>query len=218
MARVEVLKEVVPGNTTRENIADTSEAARPAADQVPLLVDLDSCLIRTDLLLETAISYLGTRPLRAFHLLVWLFAGRPQLKRKLGEAASLDLSLIPIDETIADYARNAKRQGRQVYLVTASDEFLARKIATRFDFLDGVIASDGNTNLKGVRKSEVVRSKFRNGFDYIGDSNDDLHVWRHARNVIAVRPSASLLRQIQALDKPTELVRAAPLWRRSGYG
>ncbi len=185
---------------------------RTAAAGVPLLVDLDSCLIRTDLLFETALAYVGAHPLRIFRVLGWLFSGRAHLKKKLAEVAILDLSLIPINQTIAAYARQGKREGRDIYLMTGSDEFIARKIATRFEFLDGVVASDGRNNFKGRRKADVARARFPSGFDYIGDCHDDLHVWRHAQTVIAVEPSASLLRSIRELNKPTKIVKRAPVW------
>lgn len=172
----------------------------------PLLVDLDRSLIRTDLLLETALVYLSANPLRVFRLLGWLLRGRAHLKRKLAHAAGLDLLLIPVNEHVESFAREAKRAGQAVYLATASDELLAGRIAARFDFVDGVIASDGSNNLKGANKAAVLRRRFPNGFDYVGDSSSDLHVWRHARSVIVVAPSASLLRSVRALRKPTKVV------------
>ena len=172
----------------------------------PLLLDLDRSLIRTDLLLETALAYLGSNPLGIFCLLGWLLGGRANVKRRLAEAVDLDVQLIPVHDEVAALAARAKREGREVYLVTASDELLATKIAARFPFLDGVISSDGTRNLKGSRKAEVVRNRFPDGFDYVGDSHADIHVWRHAREIIVVEPSASVLRSVNSLRKPTSVI------------
>jgi 4-hydroxybenzoate polyprenyltransferase len=182
--------------------AQWHERRLAAKTDLPLIVDLDGCLIRTDLLFETAFVYLSTNPLRLFRLLGWAFSGRAQLKRKLAETAGLDLQLIPANEQVEAYAREAKENGREVYLATGSDELLARKIGMRFDFLDGVIASDGSRNLKGRRKAEELRRRFPDGFDYVGDCNDDLHVWRHARKAILVEPDSALSRSANALGKP----------------
>src|SRR6185312_11649699 len=108
-----------------------------ARNDVPLIVDLDGCLIRSDLLFETALAYLSVNPLRLFQVFAWLYFGRAYLKRRLAEAAGLDLLLIPVNEKVATYARRAKRSGREVYLATGSDELLGLKIGRRFDFLDG---------------------------------------------------------------------------------
>ncbi len=180
---------------------------------IPLIVDLDGCLIRSDLLYETAFAYLSANPLRLFPLLQWLWRGRAYLKRRLAEAAGLDLQLIPVNEAVADYARAAKADGRAVYLATGSDELLARKIGTRFDFLDGVIASDGTCNLKGRRKGAELQRRFPQGFDYVGDCHDDLHIWKQARKVVVVEPDSALRQSVDALGKPTEtLERDTPQW------
>lgn len=173
---------------------------------VPLLVDLDGSLIRTDLLLESALAYVAAQPLRLFNLVVWLLKGRAYLKRKLAEAASLDLDLIPLNDEVVALATEAKRAGRQVFLVTASDEQLASKIAARFPFLDGVISSDGIRNLKGRNKAATVNERFPDGYDYVGDSAADLHVWRDARHVVAVSPSSATLRKVTALKKPLTVI------------
>ena len=185
-----------------------------AKQDVPLIVDLDGCLIRSDLLFETALAYLSVNPLRLFQFFAWLYRGRAYLKRRLAEAAGLDMLLIPVNEKVAAYARRAKSIGREVYLATGSDELLALKIGTRFDFLDGVVASDGTHNLKGWRKRVELQRRFPQGFDYIGDCNDDLEVWRHARRCIVVEPRLRLRRAVSSLCKPTEIVESTTTqWR-----
>lgn len=200
---------------TRVVAASRAERSGKLADrhEPPLIVDLDGCLIRSDLLFETAFAYIGTNPLRAFRLLIWVLRGRAHLKRRLAATAGLDLQLIPINERVDAYARRAKKTGREVYLATGSDEILARKIGTRFDFLDGVIASDGSSNLKGRRKAAELLRRFPDGFDYVGDSSADLHVWQHANKAIVVEPGAALLRSVGALRKPTETIeRTSSRW------
>lgn len=187
-------------------------AGEPAVQdgRPPLLVDLDRSLIRTDLLLETALAYLGRNPLGIFNLLGWMLRGRAYVKRRLAEVVDLDVEIIPVHDEVAALASQAKAEGREVYLVTASDELIATKFSARFPFLDGVISSDGNNNLKGMRKARVVRERFPAGFDYVGDSRADLHIWRHAREIIVVEPSASLLRSVSELRKPTTIFARRP--------
>ena len=184
---------------------------RPAMSEVPLVVDLDNCLLRTDLLLESASAYLTANPFRVGRLIGWLWRGRAHLKRKLAENTSLDIDVMPINASVERLIRQAKSAGRQVYLATGADELLARKIAARLDIFDGVIASDGTRNLKGSSKVAGICQLVPDGFDYVGDSFDDLHVWRHAAKVIAIEPSATLQRSATALGKPvTFLGTSAP--------
>lgn len=179
---------------------------RQVSSSIPLLIDLDHSLIRTDLLLETWLAYVATYPLRMAHPVAWALKGRANLKRKLAEAVELDADLIPVNEKVVALAEEAKRAGRQVFIVTASDEVIASKIAARFPFLDGVISSDGIKNLKGTHKAEAINARFPGGYDYVGDSAADLHVWRNAREVIAVAPGRMTSRKIQALAKPTTVI------------
>jgi 4-hydroxybenzoate polyprenyltransferase/phosphoserine phosphatase len=178
-----------------------------ASDSAPLLIDLDGSLIKTDLLQESALAYVTAQPFRSFNLLVWLLKGRAHLKKQLAEATDLDLDLIPVNEEVIALATEAKQAGRQVFLVTASDAHLANKIAARFPFFDGVISSDGIRNLKGRNKAATINERFPAGYDYVGDSPADLHVWGNASNVIAVAPSQSTLRKVRALAKPTTIIK-----------
>jgi 4-hydroxybenzoate polyprenyltransferase/phosphoserine phosphatase len=185
---------------------DQPGAGSVAAARIPLLIDLDHSLIRTDLLMETALAYAAANPFRITYFAAWVWQGRAHLKRKLAEAVDLEPDLIPVNEEVVALAVEAKREGRQVFLVTASDELLAQKIAGRFPFLDGVLSSDGIRNLKGNHKAAVVSERFPDGYDYVGDSAADLHVWRNAREVVVVAPGAATLRKVQALDKPTTVI------------
>jgi len=185
--------------------------AVPACDtddlgERPLLIDLDGCLIKTDLLYETALAYVTGNPLRILKVAVWLLRGRAYLKRRLAEVATLDMSLIPVNEEVATLALEAKRAGRMVYLVTACDDLLATGIAARFAFLDGVVASDGCANLAGARKAQRVLQMFPGGFDYAGDSAADLHVWKYAAKAIVVGAPARVVRSVRALGRPTQVL------------
>jgi 4-hydroxybenzoate polyprenyltransferase len=52
---------------------------------------------------------------------------------------------------------------------------------------DEVIASDSQTNVSAARKAEILVRRFgKEGFDYAGNSRDDLPVWERARQVIVV--------------------------------
>ncbi|UXN66460.1 UbiA family prenyltransferase (plasmid) [Phyllobacterium sp. A18/5-2] len=185
------------------------EPARPApvkpvtsaTDEPPLLVDLDRCLIRTDLLFETALAYLSSDPRRIFQMCLWLLRGRAHLKRQLAQSAVIDVIQIPVNAQVAAMANEEKLRGRQVFLVTAGDQLLADRMMDHLPFLDGTIGSDGHINLKGPEKLKRIQREFPDGFDYIGDCAADLPIWEKARKVVAVEPSASVAKAIGLLGK-----------------
>lgn len=177
----------------------------PPSD-VPLLVDLDRALLCTDTLQEAALAYVGSDPWRIWRAAAWLLRGRAHLERKLAETVDLDLEFAPVNEQVVAIARRAKREGRQVFLVTANDELAADRITSRFPFIDGVIASANLSNPKGDQIAAVVPERFPGGYDYVGSSTADIHVWRNARGVIAVAPNSATRREIEKLGKPTTII------------
>jgi 4-hydroxybenzoate polyprenyltransferase/phosphoserine phosphatase len=179
---------------------------RAADAATPLLIDLDHALIRTDLLMESALAYLAPNPFRLVHLAFWMVRGVAHLKQKLAEAVSLDPELIPVNEKVVELALEAKRDGRPVYLVTAGDEEFARDVAKRVQCFDGVVSDDGDKDLTGPQRAALVSERFSGAYDYVGHSAADLHVWRNAREIVAVAPDTSTRREFQALDKPTTVI------------
>ena len=152
------------------------ERTSPAAPEtvagapLPLILDLDGTLIATDLLAETLLLYVRVNPLRIFVVLVWLMGGRAKLKRKLAEATTLDIGLLPVREDVAAYARRQKHGGREIHVATAADRRLAEPLMLRFDFLSSVMGSEGGVNLKGRRKAAALTDRFPHGFIYVGDA------------------------------------------------
>jgi 4-hydroxybenzoate polyprenyltransferase len=189
------------------NTSPESLSADPPTDAAPpLVIDLDHALIRTDLLMESALAYVAANPLRIFYFPFWILGGPQFLKRKLAESVAPDPALIPVNEKVVELALEAKRQGRQVFAVTASPDPLAHKIAARLHFLDGVITSEGAADLTGPQKAKLLSERLRGPYDYIGGDADDVEVWRNAREVVAVAPDRADLRRIQALGKPTKVI------------
>jgi hypothetical protein len=163
------------------------------ASQVPaLVIDLDGTLLRTDLLLESALALLASRPWLLFAFPVWLWRVRAHLKRQIASRVALDFQALPWDERVLALARAAAGQ-REVVLCTASDELLATEVAATLGGFDRVLASDGGHNLSGRKKADALVQRFgERGFDYAGNARVDLKVWARARRAIVVNASASL--------------------------
>jgi 4-hydroxybenzoate polyprenyltransferase/phosphoserine phosphatase len=165
---------------------------------VPLCVDLDGTLIRTDLLFESALALLRRNPLHLFGLLFWLLRGRAHLKREVATRVRIDVAALPYDERVLAWLRDRGDRRRRV-LCTASDQRLAEAVAMHVGGFDEVFGSDGVRNLGGRGKRDVLRERYgERGFDYAGNAAPDLHVWRHARRAIVVNASPWLLRRVRA--------------------
>lgn len=174
---------------------------------VPLVIDLDGTLVRTDLLYE---SFFAAATIGLNHhwlVLAALRRGKPNLKAFLAEASAVDYELLPYNQEVLSLVRAAKSEGRRVYLATASDQKHAEGIAAYLGLFDGIFASDGKTNLSGEEKSQRLVDVFGDHrFDYIGNSHSDLLVWPHARKAYVVGDSASLIRRANSLGISIECV------------
>lgn len=186
----------------------------PREDLLPLAVDVDGTLVRGDLLAELALAYLRGNPLRIFTLVLWLARGKAVLKRKLAERVEIDLAALPVNDELVAFIETERASGREVHLATASDALVAARLAQRFGFVDGVIASDGVTNFKGAAKARVLAERFPQGFAYAGDHACDLPVWRAARESVIVEARPATLEAAVKIREPLAVIPRKPVgWK-----
>jgi hypothetical protein len=118
---------------------------------VPLVVDLDGSLLRTDLLLESALCLINQRPWLVLWMPLWLLRGRAYLKRRIFQRVQLDVSLLPFNEELLAWLRNEKARCRRLILATASDYHQACRVVEPLALFDMVLSSDGQRNLRAGR-------------------------------------------------------------------
>lgn len=160
-------------------------------DNFPLCVDLDGTLIYEDTTWLSVKKFVKSTPLRYLFLLAWLLKGRAYLKQKLATYVTLEKHEWTIDPIVLNFINKEKAQGRTVYLVTATDEKVARQVAETLSCFEGILASNGHINLRADAKAQALIDRFGNRkFSYIGNSQDDFKVWDHSYKVL-VAPSAS---------------------------
>jgi 4-hydroxybenzoate polyprenyltransferase/phosphoserine phosphatase len=171
--------------------------SEPFAPRVPLVVDLDGTLIRTDLLIESLLALLKDKPRFVFALPFWLLKGRAAFKQEVARRISLNASLIPYRSELVEYLRTQRAKGRLVVLATANDKRLAQQVADHLKLFDSVLATDGSTNLSGERKRERLVNEFgEKGFDYAANGSRDIAVWSSARKAVMFNPSRQLVRAV----------------------
>jgi 4-hydroxybenzoate polyprenyltransferase/phosphoserine phosphatase len=180
-------------------------APQPEAP-VPLCVDLDGTLIKTDLLWETLVRLLKKNPLYFFCALIWWTRGRAYLKQEMARRITVDATILPYHEKFLAWLREEKKSGRKILLVTASDLKMAQPVAAHVGIFDEIMASDGQTNLRQEAKRRALVERFgERGFDYAGNSNDDLTVWRSAHAAIVVNASPSLAERAGRLTQVAKI-------------
>lgn len=184
-------------------------------NQIPLVVDLDGTLVRTDMLFETWLSRFRAAPFSIGRSLFWLAEGKANLKAQLAQSADVDVASLPYNEAVLDMVRSAQAAGRHVVLATATHDIYAQRIAQHLGTFSEVFATTAEVNLSSTRKRDLLVTRYgEKGFDYVGNSHDDLTVWRSAREVHIVEPHRGVVRKARASgDVHSVTADATPKWR-----
>jgi 4-hydroxybenzoate polyprenyltransferase len=184
-------------------MADLETIPFPAADsQIPLVVNLDGTLIKSDLLIESGFAHLGANPFRFFSLFYSLKSGgKAQLKADIANTIDIDATHLPYDVRVIELIEVARAEGRHVYLASASNERYVKAVAEHLGLFDGWYGSGASTNLSSQKKADLLVGAFgRQGFDYIGNDHADMAVWSAARNCIAVSSSKAVRQKLSAIN------------------
>jgi 4-hydroxybenzoate polyprenyltransferase len=168
------------------------------AAPVPLVVDVDGTLIKSDLLHEKVLQFVAHHPFDAWRLPLWLAGGKQRLKCELAARVPLDVGAIPLREETMAQVRSAQIEGREVYLASASEQGLVERLADEIGGISGVFGTDPQGNAAGARKAEKLNAALGEcRYDYIGDRPVDFAVWRSARKVLAVSHSERFSRRLR---------------------
>lgn len=169
---------------------------------LPLCVDLDGTLIRTDSLVESALELVRQRPLSALLAPFWLLRGKAGFKSEIASRITLPPETLPYRDSLVKWLREQARV-RKLYLTTAAHYSIAEAVAKYLGCFAEVIATR-SVNLSAHNKAQALVEKFGDGqFDYAGNSKDDLPVWHKARHAIVVGASGSLVDRVSK-ERPVE--------------
>jgi 4-hydroxybenzoate polyprenyltransferase/phosphoserine phosphatase len=153
---------------------------------LPLCVDLDGTLIRSDVLHESLAAALHRWGV-LLRVPLWLLRGRAHVKAQLAARADLDPALLPYRRELVDFLEAQKRSGRRIVLATAANARIAESIGRHLGLFDEIITSSASHNLRGADKRAALIERFgERGFSYAGNDRADLEVWRAAGSAILV--------------------------------
>jgi 4-hydroxybenzoate polyprenyltransferase len=118
-------------------------------------VDLAGTLIRSDLLLEALVLLIKRNPLILLRLPLWLLRGREIFGAEIAARVTLDPAALPYNKAFVSWLEAERRAGRSLWLYSAADEPLARRVAEHLGLFDGVLAGDpGTALLAGSNKAD----------------------------------------------------------------
>ena len=164
-----------------------------SSTSLPLCVDLDGTLVKSDTLLDGLCVLARVHPALLLHLPTWLAHGKAALKREVTARAPLEAAHLPYNDELVLYLREQAASGRPLYLSTGADHELAANVAEHLGLFQEVFASNGHTNLTGEHKLRQLEDRFgRGGFAYVGNSRADLPLLTASAAPMLANPSAGL--------------------------
>lgn len=181
---------------------DISARAVDPVARLPLVVDLDGSLLKTDLLWEGILTLVLRHPLALGGTVAALLKGKASLKEHVARRASPDLQTVPLEASVVTLIEAAHAAGRPVILASGAHEWQVALIGARLGVFE-TIGSDAAVNLTGRRKLERVLARCE-AFDYVGNDASDLDLWARASTAYAVKPTR--LARWRARRRKVELV------------
>ncbi|EKR7174322.1 TPA: UbiA family prenyltransferase [Escherichia coli] len=169
---------------------------------IPLIVDLDGTLSKTDTLYEGVISSLLKNPKKIGFLITALFGGKSHFKQALTETGEQDASSFCYRQDLIALLQHEKNKGRSIFLVTASHQSIADAVQAYLGLFDGVKGSDEAINLKGENKLAWLRENFPQGFIYAGDHKADLPIWKSSQAAVLVGSGTKFAKDINESGIP----------------
>ena len=169
------------------------------SSEIPLVVDLDGTLIRTDSFYESLIIALRSNPLTFFSIPKWLLAGKAKCKEEISKIAKFDVDSLNYSPNFLDYLRQESLRGRRIILATGADQSIANSIAQDLGLFSDVIASDGKINRTGRNKLSAIKELLDNeDFAYAGNASVDISIWKEAKERIAVNTDSLLVEKLSS--------------------
>jgi 4-hydroxybenzoate polyprenyltransferase len=173
------------------------------APGVPLCVDLDGTLVKSDTLVDSVLVLGRQRPAELIRLPGWIAQGKAQFKQHVTAAVELDVEYLPYNRPLLEWLRAEHGAGRAIYLATAADHGLADRVAAHLGIFAGVLASDGTTNLAGRNKLQAFRQHFGERFCYIGNAVPDVELLCACESPMTANPQRALSSRLQRAGTKT---------------
>ena len=165
---------------------------------IPLCVDLDGTLVKSDTLVDSVLVLARQNPRALLSIPGWLAKGKAAFKRHVTHAVTLDVAALPYNKPLLEFLFHQHTAGRRIFLATAADRTLADRIAAHYQIFEDVLASDGSNNLAGENKLQAFRQRFGEEFSYIGNARPDLPILVGCREPMVANPDASLMSGLRA--------------------
>jgi 4-hydroxybenzoate polyprenyltransferase len=179
----------------------SAKLASELTPSIPLVVDLDSVLIRSNLFVEAAFVHLGNNLSRFGKFARALLEGKAALKSHIAATTPREVSELAYNNEVLSFIRAAVTAGTPVYLISANNERYVRAVAQHLGLFTGWFASNESENLSRAAKVRRLTHAFGEaGFDYVASTEANDPAWLAARKRLAARASTTNYARVEKFD------------------
>ena len=175
-----------------------------------LFVDLDGTLIKEDLFHLSFLHSLKNYPLKTlFYLLVYLFKGKSYLKDKTSKNFDVPFENLTFNKAAIDFIKEVKIRNRVVYLISGSHQRLVDQMSEYLNIFFESYGTRDNFNMVGNNKVQFIKKNLKiHDFDYLGNSHQDLPIWKYTKKAIYTNASRELINDIKTEDLENKEIQA----------
>ena len=145
------------------------------------IVDFDGTFFKNDFYAEVFFKSLIERPFFILKLLFVKNFNLLEIKVKLlsNHKINYDVNFL-INSNVSKWINDHRSDFVNTYLVSASPDFFVKYILKDQILFDDIFGST-IINLKGIEKVKFIQQKWGANFVYLGDSNDDIPIFKVAK-------------------------------------
>lgn len=181
---------------------------KKSVSNLPLYVDLDGTLIKSDLMFESVLVLLKQNPFLIIAVFFWLLRSSAYLKAELAKRVEVSISNLPVNEELLLFLKEEKKRGRKLILISAANQKVVDHVNSHFKLFNVAIGSSSTHNLKAQNKLDrIILLTGGEEFSYAGNSHADLPIWKEASEALLVNCSEQLTSRVNA--KNTRIFDAA---------
>lgn len=188
--------------------AETPDRANLEQPQPPsLFVELDNVLVSTNITLESFVRFARTGLVPLLYLLGWLIRGRAFAKLMVARSVRVDPATLPYQQSVVDFIRQARSQGREIILISAAHQRDVERVARHLGLFDRVAGSLHRRGLASDNRLERICREGREQWDYVGGRRTDKRVFAAAAHAISVAAAPRGLKVDRIADAARSPVR-----------
>ncbi|MBP6985274.1 MAG: hypothetical protein KBB83_01630 [Alphaproteobacteria bacterium] len=171
----------------------------------PIVVDLDGTLIFDEISCKAFKRLIVTRPFKLLLAPLWLMKGVAYFKKRVANLVYIDPARLNYNPKVLQFIKS--HQGQEIILATGADQKYAHVVARFLKLFHHVIASDGRVNCVSHHKAErLIRKYGKSRYIYLGNSSQDLAVWKDSLFAVAVNAPKGVLKDLAKLNVPYKIL------------